>query len=136
MDFTTISQLIPHVFLPLELPGEIDLNSVASDENQLLSLLLHTIQQFKHISEVEETCVIFETWVKVQVKGHCGISNIRDGIRNLPPGRLFPLYVRAQNCGLLISIPKGNPENIVWSTFPASQKSSTVTGEPYKKYSI
>lgn len=115
-----VSKLIPHVFLPLKLPGKIS-KSLITDENHLLSLLLQTIREYEFIPQIKETCSLFETWFEVQING-C------DKIQNLQPGQMFALYVRAQNCGLLISIPKHSSNDIIWSTFPASQRSKTVTG--------
>lgn len=119
-----IAELIPHVFLPLKLPRETSKNLV-KEENHLLSLMQQTIADYHFIPEIAETRSLFDTWVNVQVNQR----GTREAIRNLQPGQLFALYVRAQNCGLLISIPKQSPDDIIWSTFPASNKNFTVTGE-------
>lgn len=117
-----IAELITHVFLPLKLPGATSDNLV-KEENHLLSLMQRTIDEYHFIPKIAQTRSLFDTWVKVQVN-QCGT---RDAIQNLQPGQLFALYVRAQNCGLLISIPKQRPIDIIWSTFPASNKNISVT---------
>lgn len=124
MDVEDIGKrLIPHVFLPLKLPDEIS-DFLISEENQLLWSLQQTIQRYEIIPQIQQTCSVFKTWVQIQTRDF----EIGDQIRTLQPGQLFALYVRAQNCGLIISIPKHDPNEIVWSTFPASQKNHDVTG--------
>lgn len=122
-DHHIVKRLIPHVFLPLKLPGAIT-ESIISEEKHLLLMLQQIIEQHKHIAQIDETCNVFQSWVKVQVHD-CEITG---QIKSLRPGQLFALYVRAQNCGLLVSVPKQYPDEIIWSTFPASQKNEVVTG--------
>lgn len=127
-DNIVIAGLIRHVFLPLRLPGPVSGNIIA-EENCLLSLLLQTIRETQRvIPQIKKTLTVFETWVDVQGNGNSEPSRISNAIKTMQPGQMYALYVRAQNCGLLISIPEGRSDSIIWSTFPASQKSETVTG--------
>ncbi len=125
------TQLIPHVFLPLKLPGQASANLIA-EENHLLSLFHKTIRDYRFIPQIIETCSAFETWFNVQVKNKSSCEDVKDAIQSLKPGQLFALYVRAQNSGLLISIPKDSPLDIIWSTFPASHKNNEITGKSKK----
>lgn len=133
-DNILLKELIPHVFLPLQLPGKASVNTIA-EENSLLSLLLQTIREsLEFIPQIKKTLSIFETWNEIQANGERGPSSISNAIQTMQHGQLFALYVRAQNCGLLISIPEGRPDTIIWSTFPASQRSDTVTGKIYSVF--
>jgi hypothetical protein len=140
-------QLIPHVFLPLQLPGSLE--NLEGAECELLlkftDTLTHFLSNYPHLpKEILTTTVLtFNTWAAVQAQEDPDPKLISQCLQELDYGQSFALYIRAQNAGLLISVPHAPPEShingnghgdcrereeVYLSTFPASQKSNHITG--------
>lgn len=134
-DSHLIVGLIPHIFHTLKLPNQASDNLI-EEENYLLSLMRKTIQEHHSIPQILETRSLFDKWMEMVVDSYISAEKTSNVIRNLQPGQLLAIYVRAQNCGLLISIPKLHPNDIIWSTFPVSNKNNTVTGRSKKKFFV
>ena len=101
--------LIPHLFLPRVLPTE-QSPELPLHESSLLRLFTEVLasHSFQHIAALDCARQAFGTWANLQSGETIDPHRLSATIRNLRPGQHLPLFIRAQNAGLIISIPTLN----------------------------
>lgn len=139
--------LINHIFLPRKLPNKI-VDQSKNDDNEALFLLItkNTIKNLNNLIEktsldkifFREILRIFVNWHKIQNSIFLNGNQIRKTLKSLKSNQSFPLYLRAQNCCIIIEIlSKKQNYPVVFSTFRPSLSNEEVlstTGDIYEKF--
>lgn len=119
--------LVDHVFLPKKISGTNPAVNIDEQDEKLLSFILDSIEN-SSVQLPESTAHLFRTMVDVQCHRDWEKTKIAFHIQSLLPGHMFGLYIRKQNCGLLIYAPP-NGDRIV-STFQASVPNEIICSSP------
>lgn len=119
--------LVDHVFLPKRITG-IHPKEIDQQENLLLSFIWDSMIH-SHIELRDSTNHLFETMVNIHCHGGMEKTRISDHIKSISPGQMIGLFIRQQNCGLLIYRQPQNREIIV-STFQASVPNEIICSSP------
>lgn len=107
--------LMNHVILPRYLPQHKSKNY----HHEELALVYNMIEIVEHLSKLlpRNTINMFRGLARV----HRTLTPtvVSTEIRNLQPGETFAMFVRRQNCALMIHKPSdGNCDRVIVSTFP------------------
>lgn len=119
--------LIDHIFLPKQLPGE-EADNLAEHEFSLLVLIADVVTKFGSIVP-KHTKKMFRTMRDIEGTPLLKPKNISAAIEALEPGEMFGLYIRGQNCGINIFVPKDEsspPKELILSTFEVSLRNEIV----------
>lgn len=114
-----------HVVLPRHLPA---VKPKYSQQMALVAEMMKTITSLKQFIP-SKTIKLFETFDNIHSKGtSADVSDIRDAIRSLKAGDTFAMFVRRQNCALMIHKRFENNEcnNVVVATFPGDLPSNEI----------
>ena len=132
MDFsiTSISHLIPHLFLLRELhvpsqlgPTDSDYCLIAQVNHVLESLNRSGLARFQFVQSA------FATWSALQNDDALDAARLHEAIVALEPGEHLPLYVHAQNSCLIISRLPAAPSPSTSSTAASASGSSSQLSE-------
>ena len=83
--------------------------------------------------EMKKAVQMMKVWSRVQAGASVSWELVHEGINKLQPGETFPLYVRAQNAGLTISIEAGSankPASATLAVFRIAVSSGDVMQAP------
>lgn len=109
--------LMNHVILPRCLPQNRS-NNYHSEE---LALLSNMVRNVEHLANwlPEKTVKMFRALDRVHKTPSA--QSVSTEIRNLKPGDTFAMFVRRQNCALMVHMPpKGDGDRVVLATFPGN----------------
>lgn len=119
-----LCNIIDHVFLPRRLQGG------QGDLHQTESYIL---QQFNDVVQKRGTPTLKQLFAKLKqlyCDDECNPKLISQQLENLQPGDMLGIYVRAQNCGLFIHMPKDGPKDeVTICTFSASLPNEIIYGD-------
>ncbi|XP_031636747.1 uncharacterized protein LOC116349465 [Contarinia nasturtii] len=124
-----LENLIVQIVLPRYFPPERSPNFVA-EELELMKRMLQNVESLSDyvpINTVEMLRCLADVHLKLDP------TIIRNKINFLQPGETFAMFVRAQNCGLLIHMLPEAPadsEDIIVATFPAKVHPREVYNNP------
>lgn len=125
-----LENLLNHIVLPRYLPQKRSPNFCA-EELELLKRMVQTVESFPE-EMPENTLQMMRSLADFHVQKPFP-KTIKLNIRDLQPGGTFAMFVRSQNCALLIHmLPKApaNSENIVVCTFPGKLHPKEVYDNP------
>lgn len=71
-----------------------------------------------------KTIEMLQSFRKVQ--SQCTEANIASEINRLSPGDTFAMFVRHQNCTLMIYMPLNQTQNVIVATFPGNLPKSEI----------
>ncbi len=119
--------MINEVFLPKKLPEFYDAAKAYHHETRMLALMADLIQELSD-ELPKSTQNLFQTWSFLQCRQYLEPPQLQNAIASLKDGEMFALYIRQQNCGFCIYIPRGkeNENQAIVSTFPVSLENSLV----------
>lgn len=130
----SMKDVIPHVFLPRDIPAE-EQGNLIQVEQSLLDILEYIFtwsirDTDEGISCMREICPKTSKLLQRWVVGQRILSspNVSELIpREMEAGDMCAFYIRSQNCGLFLSAPSSENENrLILSSFKASLGSSEV----------
>jgi len=133
--------IIPHVFLPRRLPSSVQ-DDLEEIELNILRIIESTTEELNCTlfpNTFPRTEKLFQKWVLVQQKlSSCfTAAAISEDIQSLEAGEMLAMYVRAQNSGLLLSIPtieedslKSCNQTVIFSSFSAAAPMKSVISAP------
>ncbi|XP_037034763.1 uncharacterized protein LOC119073424 [Bradysia coprophila] len=121
-------QLMVHeVFLPKKLPDHYDAMQAYHHESLMLALMADIIQDLSN-ELPKSTHNLFQTWSFLQCRQYLEVPETQNAIASLQSGEMIALYIREQNCGFCLYIPRdrncGN--KAIVSAFPASLENSII----------
>lgn len=119
--------MINEVFLPKKLPDFYDATKVYHHETRLLAIMADSIQELSD-ELPKSTQHLFQTWSFLQCRQYLEPPQVLNAIASLKQGEMFTLYIRQQNCGFCIYIPrdKEHENQAIVSTFPVSLENSLI----------
>lgn len=125
-----MENLMNHIVLPRYLPQNRSPN-FALEELELLKRMVATVESLSDEIPIN-TMQMMRSLADVHLKPYP--KTIRKNIGELQPGGTFAMFVRSQNCALLIHmLPDEAPtdsENIIVATFPGKLHPKEVYGNP------
>lgn len=125
-----LENLMNHIVLPRYLPQNRSPNFIA-EELELLKRMVENVESLSDDVPIN-TLQMMRSLADVHLKPYP--KTIKKNIGNLQPGGTFAMFVRSQNCALLIHmLPEEAPadsENIIVATFPGKLHPKEVYGNP------
>lgn len=121
----THRDMIDHVFLPRKISAKSD--NLHRTESTLLKAMTQTILSFE--SEFFPSVVreLFTNMKRLHCDDDLDPEAIAEQLKNMKPGEMLGIYVRAQNCGLFICMREDN--KVTLATFRASLQNETIYGD-------
>lgn len=108
--------LMNHVVLPRFLPQQKSSNRYDEDLGLMWSMIAKVDQLAAHVPA--RTLKMFQSLHRVHRQPTAG--TISTEIRALKPGETFAMFVRRQNCAVMIHMPPGQSDRVIVSTFPGN----------------
>lgn len=124
-----LENLLNHIVLPRYLPQNRSPNFV-TEELELLKRMVKNVESLSEFIPMN-TLKMMQSLADVHLKPNP--KTIKRNISNLQSGETFAMFVRSQNCALLIhmlSEASADSENIVVATFPGKLHPTQVYGNP------
>lgn len=124
-----LENILNHIILPRNFPQERSPNFV-TEELELLKRMLKNVESLSEDIPMN-TLQMMQTLADFHLKT-CP-KTIKRNINNLQPGETFAMFVRSQNCALMIHMLPEAPadsENIVVATFPGKVHPKEVYDNP------
>ena len=129
-DVVFLERLVPHIFFPRQLPSSSNKEKLVDDESKLLELFDDALQRDTFPPDAthlfQSLRSTFHTWSQLQGQPLLDSSLLSESIQNLQAGDALALYIRAQNAGLLIKIPREDGESATIFTFAASLPNAAI----------
>lgn len=121
------TELLYHVLLPRFIPQE-----VRGDFYELeLKLLFHFINVARDLYDQAPNIVntLREFYI---VQKNLSPATIHDAIDNLEPGETFAMFIKGQNCALMINMPlnANKKRQVIVATFPIGLNRRVVNSDP------
>lgn len=120
--------MIHEVFLLKKLPDFYDATKAYYHETRMLALMADVIQELSE-ELPKSTHKLFQTWSFLQCNPHLEAPETQNAIASLKGGDMFALYIRGQNCGFCLYIPRDHEDfknKAIVSTFPVSLENSII----------
>lgn len=124
-----LENILHHIVLPRYLPQERSPN-FATEELELLKRMVKNVENLSDVVPIN-TLQMMRSLEDFHQKPYP--KTIKYNINKLQPGETFAMFVRAQNCALMIHmLPEAaaDSENIVIATFPGKLHPKEVYANP------
>lgn len=121
--------MIDHMFLPRKL-FEASTKMLHEVENTLLEHFITILETFHEKGDLPDTTIdFFRNLRKIHTdRASLNKQTIARQIDAVKPGQMFGMYVREQNCGILIYAPKNLAAEWIFSTFHPSLENEVISG--------
>lgn len=114
--------LLNHVILPRYLPQSKS-RDLHNEELQLMKLMVENVEELSEMKMIPCNTIKMLSGLKREQSPDCS-KVIANEIGQLKPGESFAMFVRRQNCALIIHMPKNTDRNqsdrIIVATFPGN----------------
>lgn len=119
-DFVSEEFALTHVLLPRKLPEN------KPSYSQQLGLMKEMVSSVYRIGNClpQKTIEMLKNFRDIQEE--CTEAGIARGINKLCPGDTFTMFVRRQNCAIMIYMPPNQNENVIVATFPGNLPMSDI----------
>lgn len=124
-----LENLLNHIVLPRYLPQNRSPEYI-TEELELLKRMVENVESLSEVIPIN-TLQMMRSLADVHLKPYP--KTIKRNISNLQSGGTFAMFVRSQNCALLIYMMPEAPadsDNIVVATFPGKLHPKEVYGNP------
>ncbi|KAF8466769.1 hypothetical protein BDZ91DRAFT_725012, partial [Kalaharituber pfeilii] len=130
LDEEALSHLIDHIFLPEKLPQDGEVNSV-QNEFALLLFVKNAVEDFASSLKTEATTAqvaqVVNMMKKMVTLHNANMTlekeTLRTVFKEMKDGDIVPLYIQAQNAGLII---RHTGEEVTFESFEVSPKNESV----------
>ncbi|RPB26636.1 hypothetical protein L211DRAFT_804139 [Terfezia boudieri ATCC MYA-4762] len=128
LDQDIMDYIIDHVFLPVQLPQDGEVNERGGDI-AMLAFFRETIEQFCASSLTGCISLGSVIWkmarsiVKLHRKGYLDHLVLTDTLNDMSEGDIVPLYIEAQNAGVIL---RHKGQEIIFETFEVSPQNEAI----------
>lgn len=117
--------LLNHIVLPRFLP-QVKSEEFHSEELELLRRMVDNVHSFDD-SIPANTMAMLDSMVHIH--RNRTENTVSAEINRLEPGRTFAMFIRQQNCTLMIQM-QGNANDVIVATFPGKLHPNKIYGNP------
>lgn len=120
-----------HVFLPQKLLEAVPADELHTTEVALLQWITKIIKNFDENEPLDATKHLFQNMADIYGENDLNYLNVAAQLDNLQAGQMFGIFLREQNCGVLIYSPKDITSLVnrrIISTFQSSVENKVISG--------